>query len=106
MGRMDFDMSSASPQNMAVGDEICPGAPNGKGTLGVVWGEEEGEGLGDSGIGMAMDTDVEEDVREADMTLVFEDADHGCVDIVREHGKMVERMRWEIGRASCRERVF
>ena len=94
VGRMDFDLSSSTPQNMCVDVDICPGAPNGKGPPSVGWGEEE-EGFRDSGIGMAMDTDVEGDLWETDETAIFEGVDHGCVDIVREHGKMVERMRWE-----------
>ena len=60
-------------------------------------------GWKDSGI--EMDTEVRpaqgdgwDDVDAEEETVVGKGGDHGCVDLVREHG--------QIGRASCRDRVF
>lgn len=86
---MDFDTSCSTPQNTNVDIDVCPGAPK----KGVGGWSDEGEGFRDSGIGMAMDTDIEEDPWEMEETLVS--VDHGCVDVVREHGQLVQRMRWE-----------
>ena len=53
--------------------------------------------------GTAMDTDAPpltdadgwDDVHAEEETVVGRAGDHGCVDLVREHGQLVQRMRWE-----------
>ena len=57
-------------------------------------------GWKDSGI--EMDTEVRpaqgdgwDDVDAEEETVVGKGGDHGCVDLVREHGQLVQRMRWE-----------
>lgn len=87
---MEFETSCSTPQNTNVDVDVCPGAP--KGGAGGGWGDET-ERFRDSGIGMAIDTDTEEDPWEMEETPVS--VDHGCVDVVREGGQLVQRMRWE-----------
>lgn len=90
MGKVDFETDPSTPSNASVEVPACPGAPKGG------WDDDVDMGFRDSGISMAMDTDIpDDDPWEMEQTPVSVNVDHGCVDIVREHGQLVQRMRWD-----------
>lgn len=81
MGKMDWE--SCGPENDARAEVPINTSKS---------GGDKDPTFRDSGIGM--DTSNDEGPWETEETPVSEMLDHGCVDIVREHGQLVERMRW------------
>lgn len=100
---MDFSCGSSTPVNVSaevpvsvnVGDDDDWGA-----SADAAPDEATENGWRDSGL--AMDTDAPpaavdewDDIDAEEETVIGKGGDHGCVDLVREHGQLVQRMRWE-----------
>lgn len=100
--KMDFSCGSSTPVNVSAGVPVTEGDDDDWGASANAAPDEATEnGWRDSGI--AMDTDAPpstaaagwDDVDAEEETVVVKGGDHGCVDLVREHGQLVQRMRWE-----------
>lgn len=99
---MDFSCASSTPANVSAEVPVTLGGEDDDlgASADAATDAATENGWRDSGI--AMDTDAppptNADAKDGDAeeeTVVGRAGDHGCVDFVREHGQLVQRMRWE-----------
>lgn len=99
---MDFSCGSSTPVNVSAEVPVTVGDEDDWGAGADAAPDAATEnGWRDSGVAMDTDapppTDADEwdDVAAEEETMVGRAGDHGCVDLVREHGQLIQRMRWE-----------
>ena len=100
--KMDFSCASSTPANVSAEVPVTLGEDDDQGASADAAPDAATEnGWRDSGIAMDTDAppplnaDARDDVDAEEETVVGRAGDHGCVDFVREHGLLVQRMRWE-----------
>lgn len=99
---MEFSCGSSTPVNVSADVPVTEDDDDDWGaSANTALDETTENGWRDSGV--AMDTDAPsstaadgwDDVDAKEETVVGKGGDHGCVDLVREHGQLVQKMRWE-----------